>query len=52
VHAASQRGDVVALSLPYDPLTVNVEAIWHERSEQDPALKWLISETIAAMPPS
>jgi DNA-binding transcriptional LysR family regulator len=52
VHEAIGRGEVAALTLPYDPLRVNVQMIWHERSEQDPAFKWLISEAIATMPAS
>ena len=41
---AVQGGTVVMLELPYKPLEVNVEAIWHERSDADPALQWLIAE--------
>lgn len=49
--APAARGDVVLLTLPYEPLRVKADVIWHERSNSDPALQWLIAETIAAMPP-
>ena len=41
---AVQGGTVAMLDLPYKPLEVNVEAVWHQRSDADPALQWLIAE--------
>ncbi len=32
------------LDLPYAPLRASVEAIWHERSNQDPGIRWFIDE--------
>ena len=45
---AVRAGNVVMLELPYKPLEVNVEAIWHQRSDRDQALMWLIAEFMAA----
>ncbi len=45
---AVQAGKVVMLELPYEPLKVNVEAIWHQRSDRDQALNWLVAEFVAA----
>lgn len=46
---AAARGEVIILDLPYEPLTVPVEAIWHQRAERDPGLKWLLGELIDVM---
>ena len=46
---AVQAGNVVMLELPYEPLHVNIEAIWHQRSDRDQALAWLIAEFKAAI---
>ena len=35
---------VILEDLPYQPLTVPVELVWHQRSEKDTGTKWLISE--------
>jgi DNA-binding transcriptional LysR family regulator len=45
------QGTCVMLNLPYEPLTVLVEAVWHQRGERDAGLQWLIGELIDAMPP-
>lgn len=37
------------LDLPYKPLEVTVEAIWHERAERDPAVQWLLGELVFLM---
>jgi DNA-binding transcriptional LysR family regulator len=44
---AAQSGTVVMLDLPYEPLEVNIEAIWHMRADRDPALTWLIGELMS-----
>ena len=46
---AVQAGNVVMLELPYEPLRVDVEAVWHQRAYRDQALGWLIAEFIAAI---
>ena len=35
-------GDFAMLKLPYVPLEVAVEVAWHERSDRDPGLQWLL----------
>jgi DNA-binding transcriptional LysR family regulator len=45
---AAERGELVMLDLPYAPLQVQIEAIWHERAERDAGCRWLIDELIAA----
>lgn len=35
---------LVTLPLPYEPLRVGLEMIWHQRTEQDPGARWLIGE--------
>jgi hypothetical protein len=32
------------LELPYDPLQVTVEAVWHERGNRDAGLQWFVGE--------
>ncbi len=39
-----KRGELAILDLPYEPLTVRVEAVLHQRSERDPGLQWLIGQ--------
>jgi len=38
------RERLVMLELPYDPLQVTVEAVWHERGDQDAGLQWFVGE--------
>jgi DNA-binding transcriptional LysR family regulator len=47
--AAAAQGTVVLLDLPYEPLAVPVEAVWHERSDGDPGIQWLIDQLIQAV---
>jgi len=47
-QAAVERGEVVALPLPYEPLRVDTEAMWHERCDRDPAHRWLIERVLEA----
>ena len=44
-----EAGAHVMLDLPYEPLEVTVEAIWHQRGERDAGLKWLVGELAEAM---
>lgn len=39
---AGKAGRIVALKLPYDALRIPLEALWHERSDQDEGLRWLL----------
>ncbi len=48
--AAVQRDGLAMLELPYSPLSVGVEMVWHERTEGDPAMRWL-REQIASTTP-
>ena len=47
-RAAAQE-KLVVLDLPYEPLAVPVEAIWHRRTERDDGVRWLLAEVKAAM---
>ncbi|CCE10547.1 Transcriptional regulator, LysR family [Bradyrhizobium sp. STM 3843] len=42
------RESLVILELPYDPLQVMVETVWHERANQDPGLQWFFDEILPA----
>jgi DNA-binding transcriptional LysR family regulator len=41
---AVRRDGVAMLSLPYEPLTVLNELIWHERAAADPGLRWFLDQ--------
>jgi DNA-binding transcriptional LysR family regulator len=43
---AAAQGLVAILDLPYEPLDVSFEAVWHRRAERDTGLQWLIGEII------
>jgi DNA-binding transcriptional LysR family regulator len=45
---AIKHTPLVLLELPYDPIRVNIEAIWHQRSERDAGTQWLIDEIAKA----
>jgi DNA-binding transcriptional LysR family regulator len=47
-RAAAQE-NLVVLELPYEPLSVPVEAIWHRRTDRDDGVRWLLAEVKAAM---
>jgi DNA-binding transcriptional LysR family regulator len=36
-----RHGELRTLPMPYTPPTSSVRAVWHTRSDQDPALQWL-----------
>ncbi len=38
----AQQCSLTLLKLPYEPLKVGVEAVWHQRSQRDRGLRWLI----------
>jgi len=39
---AGEHPSLVVLDLPYEPLLVDVEAIWHQRADGDAGVRWLI----------
>jgi DNA-binding transcriptional LysR family regulator len=43
------RMPLAILDLPYDPLTLNIEMIWHQRGNQDPGTRWFVDEMAEAM---
>lgn len=45
---AVKQGTLEILDLPYEPLEVQFEAIWHQRAERDAGLQWLIGEVTEA----
>lgn len=44
---AADRGLLALLEVPYEPLTVPLDALWHHRGDADGGLQWLIGEMIA-----
>ena len=42
-QAANLQG-IAVLTLPYEPMVVPYEMIWHERAAADPGLQWLIEQ--------
>ena len=44
-----RQGCLVMLALPYEPLHIPMAAMWHQRSERDRGLQWLIDEMAEAM---
>lgn len=40
---------VVLLDLPYAPITVDVEMVWHQRSNRDKGLQWLTQELVSSV---
>ncbi len=44
-------GSLVMLDLPYEPLQVRVDAVWHQRAERDRGLRWLVDEMVDIMRP-
>ncbi len=51
-RAAVQQGSLVMLDLPYEPLAVPIEALWHHRTERDAGAQWLLGELISVMQPA
>jgi DNA-binding transcriptional LysR family regulator len=47
VQPLAKHGIVEQIDLPYKPLEVKVEAVWHQRSERDAGVQWLIGEMLA-----
>ncbi len=46
---AEAQGRVVILDLPYEPLAVELEVLWHQRGDRDPGLRWLIDQIAEVM---
>jgi DNA-binding transcriptional LysR family regulator len=44
-----ERGTLVPVDLPYEPSVVAIEAVWHQRSDGDQGIQWLITELTQAM---
>ncbi|PNG26765.1 LysR substrate-binding domain-containing protein [Methylocella silvestris] len=51
-RAAVEQGSLVMLDLPYEPLAVPVEMVWHQRTERDEGSQWLLGELISAVKPA
>jgi DNA-binding transcriptional LysR family regulator len=39
---------VVLLDLPYSPITVDIEMVWHHGAQRDQGLQWLIQQLVAS----
>ena len=51
-HRFNQIGcELVVLGRPSDAKTFELVLVWHERTQGDPALQWLRSHFLAAIPP-
>lgn len=50
-NAVAMQGQLVMLELPYEPLVVPVEAVWHQRADRDPGVQWLIGALIQVLKP-
>ena len=48
LHEAA-HGDLVMPDMPYEPLAVPVEALWHQRADRDAGTQWLIGELNACI---
>lgn len=46
---AVEQGTHAMLELPYDPLEVTIEVIWHERTDRDGGAQWFRRELIDTM---
>ena len=44
----TNQTQVVLLDLPYSPMAVDVEMVWHRRAESDQGLQWLIQQLVAS----
>lgn len=42
-------GTHAILDLPYEPLVVSAEAVWHQRGDRDGGLQWLLGELVDVM---
>ncbi len=47
----ARSGSLVMLDLPYEPLQVRVDAVWHQRADRDRGLRWLVDEMVDIMQP-
>lgn len=45
---AADQGTLVILDLPYEPLTVQIDALWSRQGEHDPGLQWLVEALVSA----
>jgi DNA-binding transcriptional LysR family regulator len=45
----AEQHDLVILDLPYAPLEVPIELVWHQRADRDAGTQWLMGEFIHAM---
>lgn len=43
---AVEQQSIAILDLPYEPLVVQFEALWHSRSEKDQGISWMLQKMI------
>ncbi|MEJ1975284.1 MAG: hypothetical protein WDN49_03650 [Acetobacteraceae bacterium] len=46
---AMEQAALVMLDLPYEPLAVPIEVVWHQRADRDAGVQWLIGELAGAI---
>jgi DNA-binding transcriptional LysR family regulator len=51
-EVVAKQQPLALLDLPYEPLTVPVEVVWHQRSDRDSGILWLISQLTQALKPN
>jgi DNA-binding transcriptional LysR family regulator len=47
----ASREPLILLEMPYEPLQVNIETVWHERGERDPGLRWFKDDILQGIAP-
>jgi DNA-binding transcriptional LysR family regulator len=45
----AKREPLAFLELPYEPLRVTIETVWHQRVEQEAGLQWFLSKVLQAV---
>jgi DNA-binding transcriptional LysR family regulator len=45
----ARQGGLVVLDLPYEPLVVPLEMVWHQRVDHDAGMQWLTTEIMNAV---
>lgn len=47
---AVAEGRLAMLELPYEPLAAQAEVVWHQRSDSDAGMQWLLAELASGAP--
>jgi DNA-binding transcriptional LysR family regulator len=44
----ARREPLAVLELPYDPVQMTIEAVWHQKADRDAGLQWFVAEIVQA----